>query len=352
VTTVGLLGATGYTGRLVAAELARREVTTRLGGRDPARLAALERPPSAETFVVDTTDPKRLALFLASLDAVISCVGPFADLGGPVVDAAVGAGVPYVDSSGETSFVAGVYERHADAPVPVVPACGFEYALGDLAAALAAERAGGEVTDVDVGYQLHRVRPSRGTARSALGILAAGQPASRRVVLEFPDGRRPAVTLGWGEQLTVPRHLPGARVRTAVVLPAPLAYAAGLAGPLVPYTAPLLRWARPLLGRVVDRMPEGPPEASAARSSAVVVARACGPHGAGAVTVTSGPAYPVTAVLLVEAALRVADGNAPTGALTPAQAFDARGFLDAVSGPLLAWRESVEQREPAQEGDG
>jgi short subunit dehydrogenase-like uncharacterized protein len=338
VTTVGLLGATGYTGRLVAAELARRGVAARLGGRDPARLAGLRRPASAEVFAVDAADPKRLALFLTGLNAVISCVGPFADLGDPVVDAAARAGVPYVDSTGETSFMAGVYARHAGAPAPVVPACGLEYALGDLAAALAAERAGGDVTDVDVGYLLHRVRPSRGTARTALGVLAEGQPAPRRAVLDFPDGRRPALTLGWGEQTTVPRHLPGARVRTAVAVPAPLARAAGLAGPLLPHAAPLLRRARPLLGRAVDRMAEGPSPAAAAGSSTQLVVRARGPHGAGAVTITTGPGYPLTAVLLVEAALRVAGGQTPVGALTPAQAFDPRDFLDAVSGPLLSWR--------------
>jgi short subunit dehydrogenase-like uncharacterized protein len=345
VATIGLLGATGYTGRLVAAELARRGVAARLGGRDPNRLAALEPSESAEHVVVDTTEPKRLALFLDGLDAVISCVGPFARLGDAVVDAAVEAGVPYVDSTGEPSFMAGVYARHADAPVPVVPACGFDYVPGDLAAAVAAEQAGGGVTDVVVGYLLHGVRPSRGTVRTVVGILDEVRAVPERIVVDFPDfpgfpqRQRQVVTVMSGEELTVPRHVPGAKVRAGIAVPAPLAYAAGLAGPLLRYTAPLRRWARPLLDRAVDRLPEGPSENAAARSSARLVVRARGPHGTGTVTVTTGPAYLVTAALLVEAALRVAGGGTPIGALTPAQTFEPRKFLDAVSGPLLSWQE-------------
>jgi short subunit dehydrogenase-like uncharacterized protein len=365
VTTIGVLGATGYTGRLVVAELARRGVGARLGGREAGRLAALAPPappesseppapsgrePSgpqaptptptpAERVVVDVTDPKQLGSFLAGLDAVISCVGPFTTLGDAVVDAAVAGGVPYIDSTGEPSFMAGVYDRHADAPVPVVPACGLEFLPSDLAAALAAERAGGEATDVLVCYLVRRIRPSRGTARTMVTVLSEEQPASERLVVDFPDGPRQAVTIVSGEALTVPRHLPGARVRTAFATAAPLAHAVGLVGPLVPHVAPLVRRARPLLGRVVDRLPEGPSERVAGRGSARILARARGAHGTGAVIVEVGPGYLATAVLLVEAALRVAGGDAPTGALSPAQAFEARPFLDAVSGRLLSWRE-------------
>jgi short subunit dehydrogenase-like uncharacterized protein len=359
VTTIGVLGATGYTGRLVVAELARRGVGARLGGRDEGRLAALASPGSgsgsspgsgpgsgsapagapAERMVVDVTDAKQLGSFLDGLDAVISCVGPFAIFGDAVVDAAVAAGVPYVDSTGESSFMAGVYDRHADAPVPVVPACGLEFLPSDLAAALAAERAGGEATDVLVCYLVRRVRPSRGTARTMVTVLSEEQPASERLIVDFPDGRRQAVTIVSGEALTVPRHLPGARVRTAFAVAAPLAHTVGLAGSLVPHVAPLVRRTRPLLDRVVERLPEGPSERAAGRASARILARARGAHGTGAVIVEMGPGYPVTAVLLVEAALRVAGGDVPAGALSPAQAFDARAFLDAVSGRLLSWRQ-------------
>src|SRR4051812_27111560 len=149
---IALLGATGYTGRLVAAELARRKLPHRLGARNPDRLAALPRSPLAETVVVDAADPAQLAALLDRADAFISTVGPFVKFGLPVVEAAVTAGVPYVDSTGEPDFMSEVYERYGDAATPVVPACAFEYIPGDLAAAIAADRLGEPADEIVIGY--------------------------------------------------------------------------------------------------------------------------------------------------------------------------------------------------------
>lgn len=342
MTTIGLLGATGYTGRLVAAELARRHLPARLGGRDPDRLGAIAPTTTAEHFVVDVGDPDRLALFFEGLDAVISCVGPFTRHGDPVVDAAVSARVPYVDSTGETAFMEAVYDRHADAPVPVVPACGFEYVPGDLGAALAAEAAGGEVTDVVVGYLLRGARPSRGTARTAITTMDQVRFYPRRITLDFPDGPRHGFTVPWGEEVTVPRFLPGAQVRTGIVTRTSIAYALSLAAPGFLVTAPLRRLARPVLERLVERIPEAPHEwpgehATPEEASIRIGVWARGANGAGAVSLVVGDPYALTAATLVEAAVQVAAEGCPTGALTTAQAFDPAGFLDAVSGPHLAW---------------
>src|SRR3954469_21175409 len=102
---IGLLGATGFTGRLTAAELERRGIACRLGGRNAERLAAVPKGQGAETFVVDTSDAGRLDAFCDGLDALITTVGPFTTLGMPVVEAAVRNGVPYVDSTGEPDFM-------------------------------------------------------------------------------------------------------------------------------------------------------------------------------------------------------------------------------------------------------
>ncbi|MGF7238845.1 MAG: NAD(P)H-binding protein [Frankia sp.] len=336
---IGLLGATGYTGRLVVAELARRGLPARLGGRDPDRLAALEPSddPLTERALVDVADPVALAAFLSGLDAVISCVGPFVKYGDPVVDAAVAAGVPYVDSTGETTFMAGVYDRHANAAVPVVPACGFDYIPGDLGAALAADLAGGEVARVLVGYHIRGMKASRGTARSAVGVINEMRFAPRRVLIDFPGGTRSAVTVPWGEEVTVPRFLPGVHVRTAHVVPSLVAHGLGAVGPALPLAGPLLRFARPVLEQLVERLPEGPPQSAGGPLDTQIVVHVAGHFGEAAVVVNVGDAYQVTAALLVESAVRVAAEGCPTGALTTAQAFEPAEFLDAVSGPLLSW---------------
>src|SRR5690242_16053233 len=102
---VALLGATGYTGRLVAAELARRERPYRLGARDARKLASIPRAAHAETATVDARDADSIDVFLRGIDVVINTVGPFAELGMPVVEAAVRNGVAYIDCTGEPGFM-------------------------------------------------------------------------------------------------------------------------------------------------------------------------------------------------------------------------------------------------------
>jgi short subunit dehydrogenase-like uncharacterized protein len=239
--------------------------------------------------------------------------------------------VPYVDSTGEPAFMTQVYDTHADAASPIVPACGFDYIPGDLAAALAAELVGGEPEAVLIGYRTRGTKASRGTVRSALGALSTVHIRPHRVLLPYPVGDVGALVLPWGEELTVARQLPHTKVETAFVVPGTVSYA----GPLVRMGAPLLIAAAPLLTRLADRLSEGPPPAQRAQGKADIIAVATRGSVRARVLVRASDVYALTAVLLVEAALRVRD--APPGAQSPAQAFDPRAFLDAVRGPLLAW---------------
>lgn len=377
--TVGLLGATGYTGRLVAAELVRRKVPCRLGGRNRDRLDEVPAPRDTERMVVDVSDPEELDRFLTGLDALISCVGPFAELGLPVVEAAARRGVAYVDSTGEPAFMTEVYRRFGLATdgavsTPLVPACGFDYVPGDLAAAVAvADLAAEPIGQVLVAYRISGLAPSRGTARSALGAagavagMGAASLAPRVRQVPFPEGDRTAIDVPWGEAVTIPRWLPAAEVVTCLALTGTVGQlgtaAAGLgrslgdspAGavgrravalalrPTLGVAAAVSRGAAPLLNRLLDRMPEGPPQGRRAQTSFTVVAIATGRSARRRGVVCEGSdIYGLTGRLLVEAALRA--GGA--GALTPAQALDPEPFFDAVSdgGPAsggpgsLTWR--------------
>jgi short subunit dehydrogenase-like uncharacterized protein len=332
VRTIGLLGATGYTGRLTATEFAVREIDVRLGARSAERLKLVDGTEGSERVVVDTADPVALREFMTGLDVVISTVGPFSALGRPVVDSAVAAGVHYVDSTGEPGFMREVYDAHAGAASAVVPACGFDYVPGDCAAYLAASSLDGPPERIEVGYALHGMRPSRGTARSSVeAVMAEPRPRLRRTQVEG----RAAVELPWGETLTVPQWAPQATVSCAVTLPRVATMVAPLAGAA---TGPLMRASAPLLRRLIDRMPDGPPEAvrAGARTRVVATAHAGARHATVAVDVND--VYGFTALALVECALRL-DG---AGAMSPAQAFDAAELLDAMTGPLLTW-----QRTPA-----
>jgi hypothetical protein len=245
-----------------------------------------------------------------------------------VVEAAVRNGVAYVDSTGEPGFMAKIYRRFADASVPVVPACGFDYVPGDLAAAIAARDLGGKVERIGVHYEASGMLPSRGTVRSALGVLGQGStPRLNACRVLLPEGARDAIEWPGGERVTVPRHVPGAEVSVTMIVPGVLlpGWQLGAAG--VAAFAPLLR---PL----VDFLPEGPPATLRRAARYRVFAEASGPAGRALVLCEGTDPYGMTARFLVAAAARISG----TGAMAPAQALEPAAFLDAVSGADFRWR--------------
>src|SRR4030095_15047326 len=102
--TITVYGAYGHTGQFVVSELHRRGWTPVLSGRDPAKLRAaaegghgeLELRPAA----IDSSTALDHALDGAA--AVINCAGPFFWTAAPLIEAALRAGIPYLDVAGES----------------------------------------------------------------------------------------------------------------------------------------------------------------------------------------------------------------------------------------------------------
>jgi hypothetical protein len=160
--------------------------------------------------------------------------------------------------------------------------------------------------------------------------------APRYLTVGSPDGQVSGIEFPFGEQLTVPLHLPLARVRTGIVVGRQLvARGVSLVSPAFRFTGPALGALSPVLHRLVERLPEGPSEEVRRRARFRIFAEATGRDGqVSRVLIEGSDVYRLTAQLLVEAALRVGG----SGAMAPAQALDAASFLDAVSGELLTWR--------------
>lgn len=328
---VVVYGATGHTGRFVVAELLRRGFVPVASGRDAVRLEAL-----ADEFegvvvrpaIVD--DPGSLDRALAGAAAVVNCAGPFAVTAGPVVEAALRAGIPYVDVAAEieanAAMFAGYAEAARDAGVPVVPAMAFFGGLGDL---LVTAAMGGwtAADEVDVAYGLSSWHPTPGTR--VAGRVSNERRAGRRVrftggALEYHDdpateqkwdfpeplGRR-AVLAGFtmADVVTVPSHVAVPEVRTYMAVEA----AGDLAGEDTPAPVPIDELGRSDQTFVVD-----------------VVARA-GDEERRA-SARGRDIYAVTAPLAVEAVRRILAGQTRTTGLASAGAmFDAADFLRALA---------------------
>jgi short subunit dehydrogenase-like uncharacterized protein len=362
-------GATGFTGALVARELRRRGLPCVLAGRSAEKLARLaeeligEAGPAdagaVETRAVALEDRDGLRHLLGDAAVVIDCAGPFVRYGEPVARAAVETGTHYVDTTGEQPYMQLLQERWNEparaAGVAVVPAMGFDYVPGDLLAHVTAQ--GLEpLRELVLAYAPRGVTPTRGTLRSALGMLAADSvlyedgawrpaprvPERRRFAFPDPVGTQPVMRYPSGEVLTVPRHVQTRKLTSLITVET----VAGTprAAPFLPLTAPALALAlRSPLGGLVEpllaRYPEGPSDASRAKVRFTIVAIAHGEdgrtrHG----VVTGGDVYGLTAATAVHgAALMAAPGYDRSGVLSPASAYDPVAFLDALAAHGVAY---------------
>ena len=142
---------------------------------------------------------------------LVSTVGPFVRWGEPAVQAAIGAGAHYLDSTGEGSFIREVFERFGPGAqarrLGLLTAIGYDWVPGNLAGALALRDAGEAATSVEIGYfnpgtgagvderrharergrrdalarlRLARRAPGRTSARRATAARSRSSPASRR----------------------------------------------------------------------------------------------------------------------------------------------------------------------------
>ncbi|MDQ4025165.1 MAG: saccharopine dehydrogenase NADP-binding domain-containing protein, partial [Actinomycetota bacterium] len=332
-----LFGATGYTGKLTAAALAARGADFVVAGRNPDKLARVAgETGAAGTRVVEAGDVEGLTKALHDVKVLVTCVGPFLELGDTAVEAALRAGVHYVDSAGEGPFVEKlIRERDEDAlraGIAMAPAMGFDEVPGDVATALVTD--GFDLPDVVLTYAFAS-QASAGTLRSVLGII----PARGRWTV---DGRTEWVRTG-------------AETRWAP-MPPPLGPQASVAFPLaICHLAPLhvklngfrtyatagtwqragMRAAMPavsallsvpavrtLAAKAIGRLPEGPGEAARAAGKWTVLAEATTADGEWRnVVVTGSDFYGLTGHLLAAAAVNMSrDGYSGKGVLAPVQA--------------------------------
>jgi short subunit dehydrogenase-like uncharacterized protein len=194
---VVVFGATGITGRQVAAYLAERAQETSLrwapAARDPAKLRrvlAETGVDAPEPLVADLGDRDSLEGMASRARVVLNLVGPYTLYGRPVVAACVARGAHYADLTGEIPFVRSIideFDRPArEAGVKVVQVCGFEALPPDLSVLLASETAserwGEALSSVDVEVAVKpppgMPRPSDslsgGTLQSMVAVMSAG----------------------------------------------------------------------------------------------------------------------------------------------------------------------------------
>ena len=200
-------GATGFTGKLVAEYLAKREqtdgsgppLTWALAGRSRAKLEAVRAALAAEfprvkdlpLLLGDSGDRASLDPIARDARVIITTVGPYALHGRALVAACVDAGTDYVDLAGEVPFIRDMIdEHHAQAGrtgARIVHSCGYDSIPSDLGVLMLQEHAkkqhGAPCGDIHYLAGESKGGVSGGTIASMVNLVdqAARDPRVRRI---------------------------------------------------------------------------------------------------------------------------------------------------------------------------
>ena len=331
-----LFGATGYTGRLVADALFRRGADFAIAGRNRDELARVASSRGGvEVRAADTEDVGSLVAALRGCRVLVTTVGPFSQLGHAAVEAALRAGVHYVDSCGEGPFIDSLITRYSERArrtgLVLAPAMGFDEVVAEVAATIATE--GLSPADLVLTYAAPSTA-SPGTIRSALGILLSRAPfieEGRTVEISFaeckrwspmppPWGPKRALSAPLAELQLAPRHLELRSLETYLAVEK-------LQAAALPWAlAPLRRLAtssplRRVLGEVAVKLAPLPGRGSAPQSWSLLAEARRGQSWRN-VAVTGTDVYGTSAELLATAAITLASEPLEvSGMLTPIEAF-------------------------------
>jgi hypothetical protein len=306
-----LLGAAGNSGRLIAAEVAARGLPVRLAGRRRGPLEDLARAlaadgAAADVRVVDVSDAASLAEAITGAGVVLSTIGPFARLAGPVIDACLAASVSYVDIANEWSAVRDLLDRDEQArarAVTLVTGAGFGPAATETLVLRLVERIGGAPERV-------RVAAAAGVARQSDGVRQTIRESLPEGAITYRDGHLVREALGSGATILT---FGGAERQ---MLPGPVADLE---------TARLASGAPNVVAYIAN------PAAHNAGTDSFTWAEAVGPGGR-VVTAELGTGEGVraTAAIAAEVTRRVLAG-AKAGAWTAGQLFGATLVTDATA---------------------
>jgi hypothetical protein len=279
---------------------------------------------------------------------VVDCAGPIAEVGEPVLVAALAAGAHYVDLGGDQAFLHAMYERHEStarrAGRACVQGCAVNGALGDLAAAWAAEHVCGEQTEgrlardqpaprlaesdpldeVAVSYIFDHLVLSPASQRAVFANLTSrglawrrdrwelvAPAAERRRVNAGPEsgGERDVASFPGGEVLTIPRHVAARAIQT---------YVSMSRNPAAQTALRLLARALPLVPRRTTELlaPYTPADEDYARTRFAVVGQARRGFTAAQVVVSGADLYRTSAAIVAWVARELlARTDGPVGML-------------------------------------
>lgn len=340
---VALLGATGYTGKLIADAAASYDISLLLLGRSQQKLRALSERVGSPFQTVSVSDSIQLQESLRNVDVVINAAGPFSATAQPVVEACLAGNTHYLDLTGEIPVFDKLFSYHERAckqGIMVMPGVGFAVVASDCLAAHVAARLPDAVT-LNIGVSRSDIF-SRGSARTMLELFDNGVLVRRNGVLEkipvaslehhfdFGSGRRPALAVSWPDVFTA-FHTTGINNIATYFEVGATERSMAMAGRYAGWTLQL-PFARQAMQFQLSLLPEGPSQQCRDARRRVIVAEAVAADGNFVRSrLTTPEAYSFSALSTLEIAKRVTNGEYRCGFQTPACVYGPE-LLQAIPG--------------------
>lgn len=326
-----LYGATGYTGRIIAARLLERGLRPVLAGRNRGKLEALGRSLSLSHRVAALDDRAQLDRALHDIQVVLHAAGPFSRTAEPMFAACLRAHAHYLDVSAEVHVIEALAQRHADARaarIMAMPAVGFDVVPSDCLAAHVARRLpnADRLVIALTGLGL-MTRASLNTLIEAWGggvvrrggVLTSIPLGSLTRSFDYGRGHQASLSVNWGDLATAfyTTGIPNIEtycsanpmLQSVVTASRYFGWAIGL--------SPWQRW----LKMVADMIPEGPTEEQRAAIEMHIVAEAVRGSRRVSARLHTPEAYTFTGVTAAAIAQRALRGDLEPGFQTPARIY-------------------------------
>ncbi|MCB1608713.1 MAG: saccharopine dehydrogenase NADP-binding domain-containing protein [Xanthomonadales bacterium] len=327
-----LYGATGYSGRLIAAEAKKRGLNLILGGRNEAALTALGKELELPYRCIDLNDRNAVDRGALGVRLILNCASPFAISASVLAQACIRSGAYYLDLSSEVADFRSLFRLHARAEeAGVLLMCGVGMGIlpTDALALHLKQRLPSAVT-LRLAFYGENAKPSRGTLRTLLESLRqrgfvreGGQLKETELTFETrqvdfgPAGRRRVISFPWRGDLFTAGVSTGIQfVYSYAALPLLLQW-------LMRGRKQLAKgWIGDLLERYVNGASEGPTDEERNKGRTWFWGEVVNDVGTRASTVISAPeGYTLSTSCALYAVERLLGGDSPEGWRTPAQVF-------------------------------
>ena len=338
--SVLIYGATGHSGRLIAARARDLGIEAILAGRSAERLDPLGRQFGYRWLAFGLDQPLRIDAALSEAAVVVNAAGPFAQTALPLVQACLRTGTHYLDIAGELPVFQRAERHHQQAErlgVMLMPGASFFITATDCLAAHVSRRCPQALYLRIATIALDA--PSRGTARSMIenihgsvsireaGALATMQVGRARRQFDFGEGPRWCSAVTAADVFTA-WYTTGIRNIEAYASLTPL-QASGYELTAM-FAAPLrLPPAGYALKAIAGLLPAGPSATSRAAARHVLVAEVEDPwQQIRSTRLTTPDGYEFGCEITVAIAQRVLAGDFRPGFRTPAAVYGADFILE------------------------